>query len=79
MPGGKGGPGEGMGNGFLRSKADKRGMDSLIAFIPELLPVSQRDSVISVVVEKGGDQGASTAGKLDHVAQYSEATLPDAD
>jgi hypothetical protein len=58
MPGGKGGPGEGMGNGFLRSKADKRGMDGLIAFIPELLPVYRRENMISIVVEEEEDQGA---------------------
>lgn len=57
MPGGKGGLGEGMGNGFLRSKADKRGMDGVIVFIPEVLPVSRRENVISIVVEEG-DQGA---------------------
>jgi hypothetical protein len=28
--------------GVLGSKADKRGMDGLIVFIPELLPVSRR-------------------------------------
>lgn len=58
MPGGKGSPREGMGNGFFRSKADKRGMDGLIVFIPGLLPVSRRENVISIVVEEEGDQGA---------------------
>ena len=55
MPGGKGGPEEGMGNGFLRSKADKRGMDGLIMFITELLSVIRQENVISMVVE-GEDQ-----------------------
>lgn len=55
MPGGKGGPGEDMGNGFLRSKADKRGTDGFIVFITELLPVSRRENVISMVVE--GEEG----------------------
>lgn len=59
MPGGKGGPGEGMGNGFLPNKADKRGMDGLIVFITELLPVSRRENVISIVVEED-QQGAQS-------------------
>jgi hypothetical protein len=52
MPGGKGGPGEGVGNGFLRSKPDNRGIDGLIAFITELLPLSRQENVISIVVEE---------------------------
>ena len=56
MPGGKGGPGKGMGNGFLRSKAEKREMNGFIVSITELLPVSRRENVMSVVVEE--DQGA---------------------
>lgn len=56
MPGDKGGPGEGMGNCFFRSRADKRGMDALIVFIPELTPVSRRGNVISIVVEGEEDQ-----------------------
>jgi hypothetical protein len=52
MPGGKGGPGEGMGSGFLRSKADKREIEALIMFITELLPVSRRENVILIVVEE---------------------------
>jgi hypothetical protein len=58
MPGDKGGPGEGMGNGFLRIKADKRGMDGLIVFIPELFPVSRRENVISIVVEEADQEKA---------------------
>ena len=50
IPGGKGGPGEGAGNGFLRRKAEKRGMDGLIVFIiPKLLPVSRRENVTLIV------------------------------
>lgn len=56
MPGGKGNPGKGMGNGFLRSKAEKQEMNGFIVFITELLPVSRRVNVMSVVVEE--DQGA---------------------
>jgi hypothetical protein len=52
MPGGKGNPGKGMGNGFLRSKAEKQEMNGFIVFITELLPVSRRVNVMSVVVEK---------------------------
>lgn len=52
MPGGKGGPAEGMGNGFLRSKEDKQGIDGLIVFITALLSVSQQENVISMVVEE---------------------------
>jgi hypothetical protein len=44
-----------MGSGFLRSKADKRSTDGLIVFITELLPVSQRENVISMVVEEEED------------------------
>lgn len=57
MPGGKGGPGEGMGNGFLRSKADKRGMDGLIMFIAEVLSVSRQENLISMVVEEEDQEG----------------------
>lgn len=59
MPGGKGGPGEDMGNGFLRMKAEKRGMNGFIAFITELLPVSRRENAMSVMVEE--DQGGALA------------------
>lgn len=52
MPGGKGGPEKGMGNGFLRSKAEKRETNGFIVFITELLPVSRRENVMSVVVEE---------------------------
>jgi predicted transcriptional regulator len=58
MPGGKGGPRQGMGSGFLRSKADKRGIDGLIAFIRDT-PVSRRENVISMVVEED-QEGAGT-------------------
>jgi hypothetical protein len=51
MPGGKGGP-EGMGSGFLRSKADKREIEALIMFITELLPISRRENMILIVVEE---------------------------
>ncbi|GFF94912.1 hypothetical protein IFM47457_10090 [Aspergillus lentulus] len=46
MSGGKGGPEKGMGNGFLRSKAEKRETNGFIVFITELLPVSRRENVI---------------------------------
>jgi hypothetical protein len=52
MPGGKHGLGKDMGNDFLRSKPEKRQMNGLIIFIPDLLPVSRRDSMRSRVVEK---------------------------
>lgn len=55
MVGDKGGPEEGMGNGFLRSKAHRRGADGLMVFIPELLPVIRPENGISIVVE-GGDK-----------------------
>ena len=58
MPGGKGGPEEGMGNSFLRSKVDKRGMDGLIVFITELLPVGWQKNVISMIVEEEDQEGA---------------------
>lgn len=79
MLGGKGGPGEGMGNGFLRSKADKRGMDGLIVFITEILPVSRREKVISIVVEEEVDRlrSPSMAGEYDHVARTWDVTIPD--
>lgn len=47
MPGGNGGPGEGIGNGFLRSKAENRGANGLMVFITELLPVSRGENVMS--------------------------------
>ena len=72
MPGGKGGPEEGMGNRFLGSKADKRGMDGLIVFITELLTLSRQENVISIVVEEEDqEKSLSMAGKHDHVARYS--------
>jgi hypothetical protein len=52
MPGGKGDLGKGMGNGFWRSKAEKREMNGFIVFITELLPVSRRANVMLVVVEE---------------------------
>lgn len=50
-----------MGNGFLRSKADKGGMDGLIVFIPELLSVSRRENVISIDVEEEDQNKAQVA------------------
>jgi hypothetical protein len=56
MPGGNGGPGEGIGNGFLRSKAEKRGVNGFTVFITELLPASRRKNVMSVVVEEDQEE-----------------------
>ena len=78
MQGGKGDPGEGIGNGFLRRKADKREIDSLLVFITELLPVSRRENVISTIIE--GDQGARA--RLVNVITWhgtQEVTIPDTD
>lgn len=58
MPGGNGSPGEGMGNGFLRSKVEKRGIKGLMVFITELLPVSRWGNVMPVAVEDDQDARA---------------------
>lgn len=50
MSGGKRGPGGGMGNGFLRSRAEKRGLNGLMVFITELL-LSRRERMISLIEE----------------------------
>jgi hypothetical protein len=52
MSGGKGGPGKGIGNGFLLSKAEKREINGFTVFITELLPVTRRENVIVVVEEE---------------------------
>lgn len=50
MPGGNGGPGEGVGKGFLRNKADRRGIDGLMVFITDLLPITRRVNMTSTVL-----------------------------
>lgn len=72
MPGGKGGPWDGMGNGFLRRRAEKRGMNGFIMFITELLAASRRENVMSVVVEK--DQGGVLA-RLTNLITWDDMEL----
>ncbi|OKO89273.1 hypothetical protein PENSUB_13808 [Penicillium subrubescens] len=78
MPGGNGGPGEGIGNSFLRSKAEKRGMNGFTVFITELLPASRRENVMSVVVEEDQEEAWArvtsrdsrvVTGERDHVVR----------
>jgi hypothetical protein len=69
MPGGKGGPGEGMGHGFLRSKAEKRGINGFIVFITELLPVSRRKNVVSGCWRRRSRKSVGMTGEHDHVAR----------
>jgi hypothetical protein len=52
ISGGKGGPGKGIGNDFLRSKAEKRAINGFTVFITELPPVSRRENVIVAVEEE---------------------------
>jgi hypothetical protein len=61
VPGGKGGPGEGIGSGFLRSRADKR-MDGFILYRATV--ITRWENAISVVVVDEVEYG----GKQDHVA-----------
>lgn len=60
---GKSGPGEGIGNGFLRSKAEKWGLNGLVVFIAELL-LSQHERMITLIEEE--DQGARAYGIPDN-------------
>lgn len=55
-----------MGNGFLRNKVDKRGINGLMVLIAELLSVSWRKNVISIVLEEEGQEARVTAGKPWH-------------
>lgn len=70
MPGGKGGPGERKGSGFLRSKEDKRVMDDLIVFVIELLPVSCRETLISTVVEEEEEEDQKGAAQVVKVITW---------
>lgn len=52
MPGGRRGPGDGNGSGFLRRKAGKRETDDLIVFIPDLSTDTHRQMSYELLSDK---------------------------